>query len=211
MRKKVKLCCCFVSLFDSDEDTGEELKIFPKFCDTDIENSREYLQKQSVGRKYDSNTISKIINENNNSVKHSDMDNLQLLKNIEKEHKLYKFWYQEEMKNNKDLKIEINPLSPISSEINISNEKIESLSLTSPQFNISKEEIQSLSPILDKFHISNNEIPSLSPISQVSDEEISQILQVPRNSPHKFLSNSIDKLNNSQNVNISPNFSYFAA
>lgn len=186
MRKKVKLCCCFISLFDSDEDTGQELKILPKFADTNNENSKGYLQKQSINKKFDFNTQSKIINENNNSVK--DMDNLQLLKNIEKDHKLYKFWYEEEIKNNKDLKIEINPLSPIITTFNISNKKIQ--------------------PLPPEFNISNEEIPSLSPLSQISNEEISQILEVPKNSPQESLSNSIDKITNSLTINISPNFSY---
>ena len=207
MRKKVKLCCCFVSLFDSEEDTGQELKILPKFRDTDKENSKGYLQKQSINKKFDSSTQSKIINENNNnSLK--DMDNLQLLKNIEKDHKLYKFWYEEEIKNNKDLKIEINPLSPIIPNFNISNKEIQPLSSISPTFNISNEEIEPLSSISDKFNTSNDEIPSLSPLSQISDEEISQIFQVPKNSPQQSLSNSIDKPNNSLTINISPNFSY---
>lgn len=191
MKKKIKICCCLLSCFDTDENDGEELKILPN-KNEETEQSSPYLSRQSMLKNIDSNTQSRIINENNISIKDIEMDNLQLLKNIEKDHKLYQYWYEEEMKNNKNMKL----------KLNISNEKIQPLS---PIFNILNEKIHPLSP---RFNTSNEEIPSLSPSSQLSDEEISQILQVPQNTPQMSSSNSFDNLNNSLTINIAPNFSY---
>lgn len=207
MKRKIKLCCCFLSLYDSDENKGEELKIL-----SNKKEKKEYSKQQRLKKKFDCNTQSKIIEENKTIMKDNEIGNIQLLKNIENKHKLYKFWYEEEIKNNnKDLNNNKNiddivkPLSPI---LNILSKEIPPLSPLSQKFNISNEEISPLSSLSPKLNISDEEILPLSPLSQKSDEELSEILQVPRNSPQHSLSNSLDKLNNSLTINISPNFSY---
>ena len=127
------MCCCFISLFNYNENKGKELDI--------LKNKNE--EKEMLQKNINLNIQSKIINEHN-FVKDNETNNLQILKNIEKQHKLYKFWYEEDLKinNPKIINNNINsPLCPILTNFNkdiiklsrhISNEEINNFVLQVP-------------------------------------------------------------------------------